>query len=129
MAAGVAGHNVRVFEWAEENLQVDYYMCCHYNPVSRDEKPEHQHGAREKFRDGDRKAMTDLIQGLSKPAIHYKVLAAGRNEPETAFAFTCAVMRPEDMVCVGVFTGDDPKQLEENVTLFNRYLKRPSPAG
>jgi len=31
--------------------------------------------------------MVTLIQGLRKPVIHYKILAAGRNAPDAAFAF------------------------------------------
>lgn len=124
IAAGVAGHNVRVFEWAAENLDVDYYMCSHYNPTPRDDDPGHVHGAREAYREEDRKAMTGLIATLRKPVIHYKVLAAGRNDPDEAFAFTCGVMRPEDMVCVGVFPADNPGMLEEDVALFKRYSNR-----
>jgi len=33
MKAGIAGHVPAVFEWAEKHLDVDYYMCCHYNPT------------------------------------------------------------------------------------------------
>ena len=58
------------------------------------------------------------IQALQKPAIHYKVLAAGRNDPAKAFAYTASKMRPMDAVCVGVFTKDDPQMLEEDIGLF-----------
>lgn len=121
MLAGTAGHNVRVFEWAEKNLDVDYYMCCHYNPTPREEKPEHPRGAEELYREEDRKAMVELIQTLSKPVIHYKVMAAGRNDPEEAFEFCSRAMRPQDMVCVGVFTKDKPGMLEEDAKLFEKH--------
>ena len=32
LPAGVAGHSTAVFDWAEDNLDVDFYMCCYYNP-------------------------------------------------------------------------------------------------
>jgi hypothetical protein len=121
MRAGIAGHTTAVFEWAEQHLDVDYYMCCYYNPTPRANDPEHVHGAVEEFREEDRRAMTDLIQSLSRPAIHYKILAAGCNEPEEAFAYCCARMRPQDLACVGVFTGDDPRMLEMDVRLFERH--------
>jgi hypothetical protein len=121
LAAGLAGHNVRVFEWAEKNLDVDYYMCCYYNPTSREESPEHVHGATELYRDEDRQAMARLIPTLRKPVIHYKVLGAGRNKPADAFAFAAKVMRPGDLVCVGVFLGDDSGQLRQNVELFQKH--------
>jgi len=123
IAAGIAGHSTKVFEWAEKNLDVDYYMCCYYNPTIRDERPEHVQGAKEMYREEDRKAMTDLIKTLSKPVVHYKILAAGRNKPEDAFAFAATKMRPQDLVCVGVYHRDSPDQLRQNVELFNKYVK------
>jgi hypothetical protein len=124
MKAGIAGHTVAVFEWAENHLDVDYYLCCYYNPTSRANDPEHVHGAVEEYREQDRQAMTDLIQTLSRPAIHYKVLAAGRNDPEEAFAYCCGRMRPQDMVCIGVFSGDDPQMLEKDVRIYERQRQR-----
>ena len=123
MKAGIAGHTTAVFEWAEQNLDVDYYMCCYYNPTPRTADPEHVHGAVEEYRAEDRRAMTDLIQGLSRPVIHYKVLAAGRNDPEEAFAYCGSKMRPQDLACIGVFTGDDTKMLETDVRLFERHSR------
>jgi hypothetical protein len=123
MKAGVAGHTTAVFEWAEQHLDVDYYMCCYYNPTPRTDDPEHVHGAVEEYRDEDRQSMTARVATLSRPAIHYKILAAGRNEPEAAFAYCAAHLRPGDLACVGVFTGDDPKMLEEDVRLFEKHVR------
>ncbi len=120
LQAGIAGHNTGVFEWAEENLDVDYYMCCYYNPTLRDESPEHVPGAREKFRPEDRAAMTDLIQTLSKPVIHYKIFAAGRNDPEEAIRFSCSKLREGDLVCIGVYTAEKPDMLREDVEIFEK---------
>jgi hypothetical protein len=122
MKAGIAGHVPAVFEWAERHLDVDYYMCCYYNPTPRTDDPEHVHGAVEEYREEDRRAMTELIQTLSRPVIHYKILAAGRNDPGEAFAHCCAQMRRRDLACVGVFTGDDPRMLETDVRLFEKHL-------
>ena len=96
-------------------------MCCYYNPTDRGEDPTHDPTAREKFRDQDRAAMVKLIQTLSKPVIHYKVMAAGRNDPDEAFAFCARAMRPQDLVCVGVYTGDKPGMIEEDVGLFEKH--------
>jgi len=123
LPAGVAGHQARVFQWAEKNLPVDYYMCSYYNPSNREKRPEHIHGAEETYLEEDRAEMIAMISGLSKPAIHYKVLAAGRNNPDEAFKVCCGAMRPQDMVCVGVSHGDNPGQLEENVRLFQKHLE------
>ncbi len=120
LQAGIAGHSTKVFECAEQSLDVDYYMCCYYNPTSREESPEHVHGAHEKFREEDRAAMTDLIQTLSKPVIHYKIFAAGRNDPEEAFEYTCSKLRAGDLVCIGVYPHDKPHMLREDVEIFER---------
>ena len=121
LAAGVAGHNVRVFEWAEKNLEVDYYMCCHYNPSPRDDDPAYVPGRKENYLDEDRQAMVKVAATLRKPVIHFKILAAGRNEPEEAFAFCGKVMRPQDLVCVGIFLKDDPEMVRKNVELFEKH--------
>jgi hypothetical protein len=122
MKAGLAGHTPAVFEWAERHLDVDYYMCCYYNPTPRTDDPEHVHGAVEEYREADRRAMTTLIRDLSHPVIHYKILAAGRNDPDAAFAFCAEHLRPQDLACIGVFTGDDPGMLETDVRLFEKHV-------
>lgn len=123
LAAGIAGHTTDVFTWAEENLDVDYYMCSYYNPIPRDKQAEHVSGTNEQYLDEDRRAMTDLIAGLSRPVIHYKVLAAGRNDPKEAFNFVARHLRPQDAVCVGIYTKDHPDSLAENLQLLTDALK------
>ncbi|MDP6380062.1 MAG: hypothetical protein QF662_01850 [Phycisphaerae bacterium] len=122
MLAGIAAHNPKVIEWAEANLDVDYYMCCHYNPTPRDEKADHVHGAEEYFREEDRETTAQLIQTLSRPVIHYKVLACGRNDPASAFDYTARNMRDGDAVCVGVFPKDKPEMLRKDVELLEAAL-------
>ena len=121
LPVGVAGHKPEVFPWAEEHLDVDFYMCCYYNPTPRDAAPEHVHGATEWFHDADRTRMVEVISGLRKPAIHYKVFAAGRNEPRAALAFVAQHLRPQDAVCVGVFPKDKPDMLAEDLRLLEEY--------
>ncbi len=123
-SAGIAGHNPGVFREAEKVLDTDFYMCCHYNPSDRSKQAEHVHGATECFADEDRSEMTDLIQDLSRPVIHYKIMAAGRNDPEEAFAFTASKMRDTDAVCVGVFPKDNPDMLEQDVRLLEKYTAK-----
>jgi hypothetical protein len=123
MLAGIAGHNPRVFEWAEKNLDVDYYMCSYYNSAHRDKRPDHVSGMAEWFLEEDRRIMTDLIQTLSRPVIHYKILAAGRNDPQEAFDHVARSMRATDAVCVGVYTREKPDMLKEDVRLFEHLFK------
>ncbi len=123
MAAGIAGHNPDVFAWAEKNLDVDYYMCSYYNSAHRDKRAEHVSGMAEWFLDEDRRIMTEVISGLIRPVIHYKVLAAGRNDPKEAFDFVAKHLHRQDAVCVGVYTKDHPDSLAENLQLLTDALK------
>ncbi len=122
MLAGIAAHNPGVIEWAEEHLDLDYYLTCYYNPTPRDEHAAHNPHAAEQYLEEDRLAMTDLIQTLSRPAIHYKILAGGRNDPQQAFAFAASKMRRNDVVCVGVYPKDNPDQLKEDVEFLEENL-------
>ena len=123
LPAGIAGHDRRVFQWAEQNLDVDFYMCSYYNPIPRERGGEHVAGTRERFDPEDRAAMVELIRRLRKPAIHYKVMAAGRNDPKEALEFVARHLRPQDAVCVGVFLGDRPDMTEQNVRLLEEALE------
>jgi len=124
LAAGIAGHNPAVFEYARENLDVDFYMCSYYNPTPRDENPEHVSTDDEVFSAEDRQKMIEVIATLKKPVIHYKIIAAGRNDPQEAFAFTVRHMKANDAVCVGVYTKDNRNILEENVHLLANAIKQ-----
>jgi len=123
MLAGIAAHNYRVIEWAETNLDLDYYMCCYYNPDRRDERAAHDPNAQENYSESDRQAMTGIIPHLSRPVIHYKIMAAGRNDPVEAFSFAASKMRENDAVCVGIYPKDKPNMLKEDVQLLEESLK------
>lgn len=123
LPAGIAGHNPKVFRWAEENLDVDFYMCSYYNPSPRDENAENIPDTEERFDPEDRESMVRTIRTLSKPVIHYKVLAAGRNEPKGAFAFVARHLRPQDAVCIGVYTKENPDMLEEDLRLLQTGIR------
>ena len=124
MLAGIAGHNPKVFEWAEDHLDGDFYMCSYYNATHRDKRAEHVSGMEEWFLEEDRQIMTDLIQRLSHPVIHYKVLAAGRNDPQAALTFVASKMRSNDAVCVGVYPKDNPDMLAQDIAWLDSALDR-----
>jgi hypothetical protein len=54
--------------------------------------------------------------------IREKGMAAGRNDPEEAFAFAVRKMRTGDALCVGVYTRDKPDMLKQDVKIFQDYL-------
>jgi hypothetical protein len=122
MPAGVAGHSTKTIRWAADNLDVDFFMASHYNPEDRSWCPIAS-GGEELYLEEDRDAMGALIQELPKPTIHYKVLAAGRNEPKAAFDYVAGVYRPGDVVCVGIFTKDAPDMIQRDVDLLETALR------
>ena len=124
MAVAVAGHRPDVFRWAKENIDLDYYLCCYYDATPRDNKAELVPGQDEYYRNEDRQAMTTLIPKLSRPVIHYKILAAGRNDPDEAFEYAAKHMRNCDAACVGVYMKDNPNMLEEDVKLLEKNLAK-----
>jgi len=79
-------------------------------------------GYPEQYLEEDRKAMTSLIKTLSKPVIHYKIMAAGRNKLDEAFAYVAKSMRSGDAVCVGIFAKDAPLMLQDDVSTFEQAL-------
>jgi len=118
LAAGVAGHDPAIHLWAEENLDLDYHMCSYYRPNLRDKNAEHVPGAPERFDDKHRDAMVEVIATLSKPVIHYKVLAAGRHDPAEALEFVLRHLRPQDAVCIGICLKDNPNSIGEDLRLL-----------
>ncbi len=122
LVVGIAAHSPAVHRWAQEHLEVDFHMCSYYSPIPRDREAAHRAGLREVYLEEDRRAMIELIGELDRPAVHYKVMAAGRNDPAEAFACVGRSMRPGDAVCVGVFTRDKPEMLAEDVRLLHEAL-------
>lgn len=118
LPAGMAGHMPADFVWAEAHLNLDFYMVSYYNPSPRDQAPHHDPATIERYTVEDRDERVAVIPALQRPAIHYKILAAGRTSPEEAFAFAAAHLRPQDAVCVGIYSGDNPGMLRQDIDLF-----------
>lgn len=123
MAAGVAGHRTETIQWAADNLDLDFFMACYYNPDDRRFQKARNYGIPEVYEEAHRDAMCALIQKLPAPAIHYKVLAAGRNNPREAFEYVADAYRPGDAVCVGIFTKDNPDMVQVDVDLLENALR------
>jgi hypothetical protein len=126
LPAGIASHKPSAQVWANGNLALDFHMCSYYNPSPREKDAAHHAGLAEIYDPEDRKNMVEIIPSLKAPAIHYKIFAAGRNNPTEAFAFVCRHLRPQDAVCIGIFPKDKPKMLEEDLRLFEESLKATS---
>lgn len=123
LITGVAGHDPKVFKWAEENINVDFYMMSHYHPERRDKNPNHTSGVIEVFSNADRQLMMDTISKITKPVIHYKVMAAGRNDPIDTYKYLSKVMKRNHAVCIGIYTKDNANMIAENVKLLEENIK------
>ncbi len=121
LPCGMAGHKTEIFAFAEEHIDCDFYMCCYYDPLPRDKSPEHI-TQDEYFAPEHREQMTQFIQQLSRPVIHYKIMASGRSDPREAFAYAARAMRPTDAVCVGIFQKRRPHELADDVRLLREAL-------
>ena len=67
----------------------------------------------------------DAAQGLGLAAgfaVHYKVLAAGRTPAKEAFEYAARFVRPQDVVLVGFYLGDDEELISKTVQLFKETI-------
>lgn len=123
LAVGAAGHSTATIQWAADNLELDFFMCCYYNPGDRTRQAARNYDESEYYGEEHRQAMCELIQRLPAPAIHYKVMAAGRHDPREAFRYVADAYRPGDAVCVGGFTKENPDMIQEDVDLLEGFLR------
>ncbi len=122
-AAGVAGHTPDVHLWANENLDLDFHMCSYYNPSNRAEHAAHDPFGHEVFDDQNRVDMTAIVPQLKAPVIHYKIFAAGRKTPRQGFEFAVKHARPQDAICVGIFTKDKADMLAEDIAIYEDIVE------
>jgi len=123
VVAGFAGHSPVAHQWIRDNLDVDFQMCGHYNPTDRSKSPHHI-SVGEKWNDEDRALMMKTIAGIKKPVVHYKVFAGGNKPIVPVFNLLGNVVRPHDVVLAGVFTKDNPNMINENISLFEKYIDK-----
>ena len=123
LAAGAAGHRTDTVRWTADHLDLDFFMTCYYNPSDRTRQAARDYDDTEYYGAEDRDAMAALIQELPAPVIHFKVLAAGRNDPAEAFEYVADAYRPGDAVCLGIFTKDDPGMIQKDVDLLESALR------
>lgn len=123
VSAGFAGHNPDAHKWINDNLDVDFQMCCHYNPTDRSKNPHHISEG-EVWDDDARKEMLDAISIIKKPVVHYKVFAGGNRPILEAFETMGNHMRKSDVACIGVFLKDDVYMISKDIALFEKYVDK-----
>jgi hypothetical protein len=120
-----------------ENWGADFYMTCLYN-ARRTQRGEQSGFITGKpkylvFYPEDRSLMFDVIKKVQKPCIAFKIFAGGQifndKSPEeipavveAAFRETYANIKPNDLVCIGVFQ-KYKNQLKENVDIAKAILR------
>lgn len=112
LASHVPEHHLRA---CDLGLPLDFHMVCLYNIAGYrgTSKPV----TVERFEEEDRSAALRIVRQLPRPAVVYKIYAAGRLRPDEAYADVSAALRPCDGVCVGMFPPDSPDIVGENVRL------------
>lgn len=110
--AGVAAHAPEVhLAIYERGIPVDFFVVCFYDCGTVHE------GRGMKFDPEDPPKAVAAMQKIDKPCIGYKIMGAGRREPRESFEFALANIKPNDAVCVGMYTGDNPNMVQENVQM------------
>ncbi len=123
VAAGFAGHNPDAHAWINDNLEVDFQMCSHYNPSDRSKSPHHV-SDHEKWDKRDRQRMLEVIAAIKSSVVHYKVFAGGNKPILEAFEIMGEHMRDIDIACVGMFLKDDSEMIVKDVALFEEYVDK-----
>jgi hypothetical protein len=114
VVAGIASHNAQVLLKLDGmDLGAEFYMACFYDIYGRGEV----------YLPEDRAAMCAAIRQIGKPCIGYKIMAATRNDPEEAFEYAFAHIKPIDPVCVGIFTKYQPTQVADDAALTLKYAQ------
>jgi hypothetical protein len=109
---GLGTHIPEVIEYVEEKgWDIDFYMAAFYNLNRKHRESavaagEFQPG--EEYPEGDPPRMCRVIKATDKTCLAFKVLAAGRRcasqeEVRETLAWTCANIKPQDAVVVGMF--------------------------
>jgi hypothetical protein len=115
---GVAGHDPLAHLWVNSLDVVDFHAVCCFNCGTIHE------GKGETFIISDLIEAMKVINFIEKPCIAYKIMGAGRINPEMAFEHAFKNIKPTDVVNVGMYLGDNENMIEENVTLAEEYGKK-----
>lgn len=123
--AGVAGHELETFQGIEDKgIDADFYMkTLHdtsywsYRPEKPKEKMIIDNYEEDNYWARKPQDTITFMEGLSKPWIAFKVLAAGAFHPKQGFKYVFE--NGADFACVGMFDF----QVIENANIFNTMLE------
>lgn len=124
LPGGIGAHKLEVIMESEKNnFGVDFYVkTLHHTDYWSARRPEQVadvvENEADNYWDLDPKRTIAFMQGVKKPWIAFKVLAAGAIRPESGFRY--AFENGADFICVGMFD----YQVEQNVALVGKFLPR-----
>lgn len=113
---GVAGHAPEVHLWVNSLDIVDFHAVCFFNCGSL------HSGKGHKFRLCDVVPAAAATRAIAKPCIAYKIMGAGRIEPQMAFEYAFENIKPTDVVNVGMHRGDKDDMVAENAALVREII-------
>ena len=114
--AGVAGHLPAVHYWVDSLNLVDFHAVCFFNCGSLHDG----RGLRFKLRDVGPAA--ECTRKIRKPCIAYKIMGSGRMDPHMSLEYAFEMIKPTDVVNVGMHRGDKDDMVEENVAFVEQVL-------
>ena len=114
--AGVAAHGAEVHLWVDSLGAADFHAVCFFRCGSLHE------GQGLKFKLRDMPAAVDCIRQIRKPCIGYKIMGAGRIDPQMAFEYAFDGIKPTDVVNIGVHRGDKDDMVEQDVSIVRQVL-------
>lgn len=113
-AVGIGTHDPQILKYCySEGYDVDFYVCALYNHTRH----------REMYLDDDRDVAVATIQAIPLPIIAIKVLAAGRNEPISAFQYALENIKPVDAMAIGMYTKYQPDQIQNNAQTIAKLIE------
>jgi hypothetical protein len=113
---GVAGHSPEAHFWVNTLDIVDFHAVCFFNCGSLHD------GKGTKFKLSDIDSAVKCIGSIEKPCIGYKIMGAGRINPQMAFEYAFDRIKPTDVVNVGMYRGDNDNMVEENADIVRETL-------
>ena len=113
---GVAGHSPEVHFWVNSLEIVDFHAVSFFNCGSLHD------GKGAKFKLSDIDSAVKCITSIKKPCIGYKIMGAGRIDPQMAFEYAFDKIKPTDVVNVGMYQGDNDNMVEENADIVRKTL-------
>lgn len=123
--AGVAGHNINVpIQCEEQGLDPDFYMKTLHSTNYWSTRREDQHKdvidnySVDNYWDKDPARTVEVMEGIGKPWIGYKVLAAGAVKPNEGFAY--GFDNGADFICAGMYDF----QVVENVIIAKQAIAK-----